>query len=47
MKKKICVTIDPTLLLKAKNQAKKECRTLTSLVEVAVTQYLKRRQENE
>lgn len=47
MKKRICITIDPTLLAKAKKQAKNECRTLTSLVEVSVLNYLKRKSENE
>lgn len=40
MKKPITIRVDPKLLKQAKEQAVKERRTLTSLIEYAVEKYL-------
>lgn len=42
MKKRICITIEPKLLAEAKKQAEKEYRTLTSLIEIALIEHLKK-----
>lgn len=41
MKKKICITVEPLLYAKVKAQAEKEHRKVTTIIELALIEYLK------
>ncbi len=45
MKKKYCITVEPLLYAKVKAQAEKEHRKITTLIELALIEYLKKQDD--
>lgn len=45
MKKKFCITVEPLLYAKVKAQSEKEHRKITTLIELALKEYLKKQDD--
>ena len=45
MKKRFCITVEPLLYAKVKAQAEKEHRKITTLIELALKEYLNKQDD--
>ena len=45
MKKRFCITVEPWLYVRVKAQAEKEHRKITTLIELALKEYLKKQDD--
>ena len=45
MKKRFCITVEPLLYVRVKAQAEKERRKITTIIELALIEYLKKQDD--